>query len=697
MYDERGAKTPIASNHTRRNTNEPSSRSSNATPDLSSGIPLTLPSSPHTPSTIHQNSRPGSAAMKRPHTTGETGFPITSPSQQHARRDRWSANTSLDVFDYFDTHRRYSDDEMIGNGNGHDSVQEEDHEADEDDYPSLTNLGSQLPILSRTTTYSSLPPSPTEIVPSFFDFPGRQDSILSSHPDLSVGMTRSFSGTNFEKRVKKRSRSASVAETAAAGASEGSGCPMTSRNVTGLTRVGKAYSPSPPFRGSQLQAHSQSPSKSEVQLPVHLLPATNSEQPPSAQDGPKRNVKPNLRVFSLPTELIRELSDHDVPSSMPEMRRQDSRTSQSSQLDGTRARTEPERSTSDDQDEIEVDSSSTNPDVPIISPRNGTKSESLWEMLKEEITNEEHTEFKIDGKWERISNFLAIPAAIEKITLFGALVCLDSFLHNFTLLPLRASIATISILKDSISKRTISSPSYSHLQGILRLLLVLIPTVVLVMTTDASKMYHTVRGQDTIKLYVIFNSLEIGDKLCGAFGQDILDTLFARETLDPSLWPTRTTFENDSSRTSKIRHRKRERARPFFFFLLALAYVHLHALVFFYQLVSLNVAINSYDNALLTLLVSNQFVEIKGSVFKKFEKENLFQIMCADIVERFQLSLMLTVISIRNTIEMAGSEFAFLPKSYSKGKSLLETIMSVSSSANLSRIPESSPEWKLVC
>ena len=54
-----------------------------------------------------------------------------------------------------------------------------------------------------------------------------------------------------------------------------------------------------------------------------------------------------------------------------------------------------------------------------------------------------------------------------------------------------------------------------------------------------------------------------------------------------------------------------------------------HSLVYLYQLVSLNVAVNSYDNALLTLLVSNQFVEIKGSVFKKFEKENLFQIMCA--------------------------------------------------------------------
>jgi hypothetical protein len=55
----------------------------------------------------------------------------------------------------------------------------------------------------------------------------------------------------------------------------------------------------------------------------------------------------------------------------------------------------------------------------------------------------------------------------------------------------------------------------------------------------------------------------------------------------------------------------------------------IHALVLFHQAVTLNVAINSDSTSLLTLLVSNQFVELKGSVFKKFEKENLFQIACA--------------------------------------------------------------------
>jgi hypothetical protein len=121
-----------------------------------------------------------------------------------------------------------------------------------------------------------------------------------------------------------------------------------------------------------------------------------------------------------------------------------------------------------------------------------------------------------------------------------------------------------------------------------------------------------------------------------------------------------------------------------------------------YQLISLNVAINSYDHALLTLLVSNQFVEIKGSVFKKFEKDNLFQITCAgtlrpliraishltnlnfpilDIVERFQLTLMLIVVAFRNLIELSGSEFPLsegfvLPMSFGwfRGNNVLWTI-----------------------
>ncbi len=81
----------------------------------------------------------------------------------------------------------------------------------------------------------------------------------------------------------------------------------------------------------------------------------------------------------------------------------------------------------------------------------------------------------------------------------------------------------------------------------------------------------------------------------------------------------------------------------------------IHSVILLYQVITLNVAINSYSNALLTLLLSNQFVELKSAVFKKFEKENLFQLSCADVVERFQLSLYLIIIGLRNLSEMRNS------------------------------------------
>jgi Eukaryotic membrane protein family len=87
-------------------------------------------------------------------------------------------------------------------------------------------------------------------------------------------------------------------------------------------------------------------------------------------------------------------------------------------------------------------------------------------------------------------------------------------------------------------------------------------------------------------------------------------------------------------------------------FLLALSYNVIHSTALFYQVITLNVAVNSYSNALLALILSNQFVEIKSTVFKRFEKENLFQLTCADIVERFQLWLMLLIIASRNLVEV---------------------------------------------
>ncbi|PSS37851.1 hypothetical protein PHLCEN_2v319 [Hermanssonia centrifuga] len=276
---------------------------------------------------------------------------------------------------------------------------------------------------------------------------------------------------------------------------------------------------------------------------------------------------------------------------------------------------------------------------------------SLWDYLREELLATDFDSHQ-ELKWERIM-------------LFGFTVCFDSFLYNFTILPIRFVLASGRLLLNTITPRSPALPP-SQKADILRTLLLIISIVILSPLTDASKIYHSIRGQDTIKLYVIFNALEIADRLCGSIGQDIIDCLFSRSTLEV------------------ISHRKRPTSytlRPLFYFILALVYTVSHTLVMIYQMISLNVAVNSYDHALLTLLVSNQFVEIKGSVFKKFEKDNLFQITCADIVERFTLALMLVVVAFRNLIELSGSSFNFsegfaLPKSFGwfRGNNVLWTI-----------------------
>ncbi|KAF2760267.1 DUF747-domain-containing protein [Pseudovirgaria hyperparasitica] len=279
-------------------------------------------------------------------------------------------------------------------------------------------------------------------------------------------------------------------------------------------------------------------------------------------------------------------------------------------------------------------------------------------------------------KYERLLNFLLLPPQLEQTIVFGFFACLDAWLYSFTILPLRFFKALyvladwmvrtiIKEFKDIGSfiywgieprheitlpeqsrrssrsstfrhRRTKSKPSLlmpTHKADILKGLLVIASCFIL-MRLDASRMYHSIRGQAAIKLYVIYNVLEVCDRLFSALGQDVLECLFSRETL-----------ERNPDGRSKI-------LRPFWMFLLALIYNVIHSTALFYQVITLNVAVNSYSNALLTLLMSNQFVEIKGTVFKKFEKENLFQMTCADIVERFQLSLMLSIIVLRNVFEV---------------------------------------------
>ncbi|KAM0532226.1 hypothetical protein ACHAPP_007165 [Verticillium nonalfalfae] len=236
-------------------------------------------------------------------------------------------------------------------------------------------------------------------------------------------------------------------------------------------------------------------------------------------------------------------------------------------------------------------------------------------------------------KIERLKNVLLIPFYLERTLSFGTLACLDAWLYNFTILPIRFCVAVGVLIR--WTKSMPSSLTSMHKADILQGAIILFSSTFL-MNLDASRMYHVIRGQDAIKLYVIYNVLEVGDRLLSALGQDIFECLLSTEALS----------RNKSGRSKLL--------LPFGLFLLALVYNCIHSVALYYQVITLNVAVNSYSNALLTLLLSNQFVEVKSTVFKRFEKDNLFQLTCADITERFQLWLMLFIIGMRNVVEVGG-------------------------------------------
>ncbi|ORX68209.1 DUF747-domain-containing protein [Linderina pennispora] len=114
--------------------------------------------------------------------------------------------------------------------------------------------------------------------------------------------------------------------------------------------------------------------------------------------------------------------------------------------------------------------------------------------------------------------------------------------------------------------------------------LLLIVTCAMLCRIDAAQMYHSIRAQSSLKLYFIFSALDIFDRLLSSYGHDVLDALQSTVT-DP---------------------RSQRWRSGLGYYALAQGYMFVHTLVLFYQ-----------------------FVEIKSNVFKKWEKEMLFQVSCA--------------------------------------------------------------------
>ncbi|XP_033164847.1 protein TAPT1 homolog [Drosophila mauritiana] len=268
-----------------------------------------------------------------------------------------------------------------------------------------------------------------------------------------------------------------------------------------------------------------------------------------------------------------------------------------------------------------------------------TSTNTFYDFFKVEMTRGymlEHDEERYSARRQKIYSFMRIPRDLERFMVYGIMQCADSFLYIHTFLPVRFVMAVWALVSRTVARifrlrssgQRLLSPAEicDLLKGVIWMTVTLIMLLV-----DTNRVYHIIKSQSIIKLYIFYNMLEVGDRLLSAFGQDTIDALFWTAT--------------------EPKNSKREHFGVLTHVLFTLIYVFLHSGLIMFQATCLNVAVNSNNKGLLTIMISNNFVELKGSVFKKFDKNNLFQLTCSDVRERFHLSVLLFIVVIQTMKE----------------------------------------------
>ncbi|KQK13524.1 hypothetical protein BRADI_1g10710v3 [Brachypodium distachyon] len=243
-----------------------------------------------------------------------------------------------------------------------------------------------------------------------------------------------------------------------------------------------------------------------------------------------------------------------------------------------------------------------------------------------------------DKKRQRVYNTMFhVPWRCERLIVAGFFVCLDSFLSLLTIMPARIVMTVWRVLKT----RQFLRPNAADLSDY-GCFVVLALGVASLQMIDISLIYHVIRGQGTIKLYVVYNVLEIFDKLCQSFGEDVLQVLFnSAEGLS--------TCSTDNATFELMRFLLDEA--------IAVVLLLVHSFVLLAQAITLSTCIIAHNNALLALLVSNNFAEIKSNVFKRVSKENLHNLVYYDIIERFHITAFLLFVLAQNILEAEGPWF----------------------------------------
>uniref|UniRef100_A0A915NEX6 Protein TAPT1 homolog n=1 Tax=Meloidogyne floridensis TaxID=298350 RepID=A0A915NEX6_9BILA len=220
-----------------------------------------------------------------------------------------------------------------------------------------------------------------------------------------------------------------------------------------------------------------------------------------------------------------------------------------------------------------------------VRPRKLTLFEFMWMEISRGYSLQDEQD-RYTEKRKKVHAFIRIPLELERFIFFGLRQCLDAFCHMFTFLPLRIIVNFFGCL--SRTKNWTAADTCDILKVV-----IIVCSCWFMQFADTSMMYHLVRGQGVIKLYIFYNMLEVADKLFSSFGQDTLDALF---------W------------TVSERGERFNFLSAIFHLFMAIVYALCHTLLILLQ----------------------------------FGKPNLFQMSCSDVRERFHTVVLLLVVVLRN-------------------------------------------------
>lgn len=221
----------------------------------------------------------------------------------------------------------------------------------------------------------------------------------------------------------------------------------------------------------------------------------------------------------------------------------------------------------------------------------------------------------------QMEEFVRVPSQLEYLLNFGFFICVDSFLYILTVLPLKFLWSILLMGSSWTGKYRFHR---RHFYTVIQVFIIYFTYRVVLVPISIGHLYHWIRGQAMLKLYVLIAIVEVFDRLMCCMGQDCLDSMYWNTTRRP------------------------RSTRMLVSVTVVMVYVICHTLILFVHVATLNVAINSADHALLTVLISGNFAEIKSTVFKKYNRPNLFKVTASDICERFKLALFLTLVLMLN-------------------------------------------------